>query len=99
MSIASDGEARRGVALNILTMQSPLATTSPLFRHLGSLRLFNLHCGKLGVTADKDHKHVIKRIRNLLLRARLQSWQQSLSSASSLPDVKNNPRSFTVRTC
>ncbi|KAF9006383.1 hypothetical protein BDZ89DRAFT_1233208 [Hymenopellis radicata] len=68
VSIASDGEARRGTALVQLTFKHPLNETSPIYPHVGRLPLMNLEVGDDDVTCDKDYKHVIKRFRNLLLR-------------------------------
>ncbi|KZT35002.1 hypothetical protein SISSUDRAFT_1081190 [Sistotremastrum suecicum HHB10207 ss-3] len=68
MCIASDGESRRGLSFNLLTMQEPLKETSPIYRHLHSLELLDLMVGRDDLTGDKDYKHVFKRYRNLLLR-------------------------------
>ena len=68
--IASDGEAKRGDALVILTMRSQLSTTSPIYTQLSPLRLMNHLVGPDDLTADKDFKHVLKRERNLLMRNR-----------------------------
>jgi len=66
--VASDGESRRGSALTILTHKRPLSHLSPIFPLLSNLRLMNLFVGDFDLTADKDYKHVMKRLRNLLLR-------------------------------
>ncbi|KAH9020793.1 hypothetical protein EDB85DRAFT_2094831 [Lactarius pseudohatsudake] len=68
--IASDGEAKRGDALVILTMSSQLSMSSPIYEELSSLRLMNHLVGPDDLTADKDFKHVFKRQRNLLMRNR-----------------------------
>lgn len=68
--LASDGESRRGEAFAILTFKKVLPTTSPLYSALSSLTWMNLEVGDDDLTADKDYKHVFKRIRNLLLRRR-----------------------------
>ncbi|KAF6753578.1 hypothetical protein DFP72DRAFT_1010378 [Ephemerocybe angulata] len=70
VSLASDGESRRGSALVQLTMKRPLSTTSPIYPLLAPLELMNRHVGDDDLTADKDWKHVFKRLRNLLLRSR-----------------------------
>lgn len=66
--IASDGEAKRGDALVLLTMHTSLHTSSPIFDHLSTLKLMNLLVGDDDITADKDFKHVFKRQRNLMMR-------------------------------
>ncbi|KAH8993073.1 hypothetical protein EDB86DRAFT_2805800 [Lactarius hatsudake] len=66
--IASDGEAKRGDALVILTMSSQLSASSPIYGQLFSLKLMNHLVGPDDLTADKDFKHVFKRQRNLLMR-------------------------------
>ncbi|KAI9430083.1 hypothetical protein H4582DRAFT_2064198 [Lactarius indigo] len=66
--IASDGEAKRGDALVILTMNSQLSASSPIYGQLFSLKLMNYLVGPDDLTADKDFKHVFKRQRNLLMR-------------------------------
>ena len=68
VSLASDGESRRGKALAKLTYIAPLAPTSPIYDHLIHLDLFDLFVGADDITADKDYKHVFKRLRNTLLR-------------------------------
>ncbi|KAF7420950.1 hypothetical protein PC9H_011469 [Pleurotus ostreatus] len=68
ISIASDGESRRGEALVRLTFKHALKPTSPLYPLLSQLPFFNLEVGDDDITADKDYKHVFKRLRNLLLR-------------------------------
>jgi hypothetical protein len=66
--IASDGESRRGEALVRLTFKRELVPTSPIYDSLIVLPLMNLRVGDDDLTADKDYKHVFKRLRNLLLR-------------------------------
>ncbi|KZV81456.1 hypothetical protein EXIGLDRAFT_576034, partial [Exidia glandulosa HHB12029] len=66
--IASDGESKRGKALTLLTAKRTLSADSPIYPLLSSLPLFNLLCGDDDITADKDYKHVFKRLRGLLLR-------------------------------
>ena len=66
--VASDGEAKRGDALVILTMHSTLSSDSPIYKHLKPLVFMNLLVGQDDITADKDFKHVFKRQRNLMMR-------------------------------
>ena len=68
VSIASDGKAKRGDALVILTMTSQLSERSPIYPQLQPLDLMNLLVGPDDITADKDFKHVIKRQRNIFMR-------------------------------
>lgn len=70
VSLASDGETRRGAAFVLLTFKKTLPTASPIYPLLSPLPLLNLHVGDDDLTCDKDWKHVIKRLRNLLLRDR-----------------------------
>ena len=70
VSIASDGETRRGSAFILLTFKSPLLQDSPIYSILKPLKILNLHVGDDDLTCDKDWKHVFKRWRNLLLRQR-----------------------------
>ncbi|KAF6752442.1 hypothetical protein DFP72DRAFT_1047213 [Ephemerocybe angulata] len=69
-SIASDGESRRHVALVQTTFKKKLEPTSDIYPLLAPLKLLDLHVGDDDLTCDKDWKHVIKRVRNLLLRDR-----------------------------
>ncbi|EIW78063.1 hypothetical protein CONPUDRAFT_61794, partial [Coniophora puteana RWD-64-598 SS2] len=67
--IASDGEARRGAALVILTHKRKLAPSSPIYPYVGKLALMNNLVGDNDITSDKDWKHVImKRVRCAILR-------------------------------
>jgi hypothetical protein len=66
--IASDGEAKHGDALVILTMISPLSSSSPIYEQLSPLGLMNHLVGPDDLTADKDFKHVFKHQRNLFMR-------------------------------
>jgi hypothetical protein len=68
ISLASDGESRRGAALAQLTQKKSLPKSSNIFHLLGHLKLFNTLVGDDDLTCDKDYKHVFKRLRNLLLR-------------------------------
>lgn len=68
--VASDGESRRGEALIQLTFKRELDTNSSIYPHLKPLPFMNLEVGDDDLTADKDYKHVFKRLRNLMLRTR-----------------------------
>ena len=68
ISLASDGESRRGKALTNLTYVAPLAPSSPIYDHLAHLDLMDYFVGPDDITADKDYKHIFKRLRNALLR-------------------------------
>jgi hypothetical protein len=68
ISIASDGESRRGEALVRLAFKRELTPTSPIYDMLHVLPLMNLKVGDDDLTVDKDYKHVFKCLRNLLLR-------------------------------
>ncbi|PBK59574.1 hypothetical protein ARMSODRAFT_777510 [Armillaria solidipes] len=70
VSIASDGETKRGSSLILLTLQRELAANSPIYPLLRPLSFMNLLVGDDDITCDKDYRHVFKRIRNLLLRPR-----------------------------
>jgi hypothetical protein len=68
ISLASDGESRRGKALSNLTYIAPLAPSSPIYDQLVRLDLMDYFVGPDDVTADKDYKHIFKRLRNATLR-------------------------------
>ncbi|KAF8962782.1 hypothetical protein BDZ97DRAFT_2020851, partial [Flammula alnicola] len=70
VSLASDGETRRGSAFILHTFKRQLSMESPLYVYLACLVFLNLHVGDDDLTCDKDWKHVFKRFRNLLLRLR-----------------------------
>jgi hypothetical protein len=70
VSIASDGESRRGAAFILLTFKRDLSSDSPIYPLLKPLTFLDLHVGDDDLTCDKDWKHVFKRFRNLLLRHR-----------------------------
>jgi len=70
ISIASDGETRRGSAFILLTFKHQLPPTSSIYPILSPIRFLNLHVGDDDLTCDKDWKHIFKRFRNLLLRQR-----------------------------
>ncbi|KAJ7155332.1 hypothetical protein C8R46DRAFT_1196801 [Mycena filopes] len=68
ISIASDGEAKRGAALVQECMNRDLEEGSPLYELLSVLELMNLRVGEDDITADKDYRHLLKTLRNLLMR-------------------------------
>lgn len=68
LSIASDGESRRGIALAQLTMISTLTESSPIYHMLRNLEFMNFLVGADDLTADKDYKHVLKRCRSFIIR-------------------------------
>jgi hypothetical protein len=70
VSVASDGETRRGSSLVMLTFKHKLPAHSVIYSLISPLHFMNLHVGDDDLTCDKDWKHVFKRFRNLLLRAR-----------------------------
>jgi len=72
VSIASDGETRRGSAFILLTFKSPLLQDLPIYPILKPLKFLNLHVGDDDLTCDKDWKHAFRWWRNLLL------WQCSV---------------------
>ncbi|KAJ6523229.1 hypothetical protein DFH09DRAFT_937986, partial [Mycena vulgaris] len=68
ISIASDGEAKRGTALVIQAMNRELSPESPIHPLVSVLELMNLRVGEDDITCDKDYRHVVKTLRNLLMR-------------------------------
>ncbi|KIJ50341.1 hypothetical protein M422DRAFT_159891 [Sphaerobolus stellatus SS14] len=68
--LASDGESKRGLALNQMTLKTPLFPSSRLYPLLGDLALFDTLVGPGDLTSDKDYRHVFKRGRNTMLRVK-----------------------------
>jgi hypothetical protein len=68
VSVASDGEAKRGLALALEFMKYRLSPTSPIYPLLHPLEFMNLSVGPDDITVDKDYRHVIKALRSLLMR-------------------------------
>ncbi|KAF8176492.1 hypothetical protein BJ912DRAFT_857405 [Pholiota molesta] len=68
ISIASDGESRRGEAFVQYTFKHTLSAESPIYDHLAPLVMMDLRTGDDDLTCDKDAKHVFKRLRNLCIR-------------------------------
>ncbi|KAJ7705827.1 hypothetical protein B0H16DRAFT_1482122, partial [Mycena metata] len=68
VSVASDGELRRGKALVDLTFVRELSDESNIWDLLHALPHMNFWVGEDDLTPDKDQKHVVKRKRNWLLR-------------------------------
>jgi hypothetical protein len=71
--IASDGEAKCGDALAILTMISELSEDSLIYAQLQPLEFMNLLVGCDDLTADKDPKHIIKCQQNVFM------WKKGIS--------------------
>ncbi|KAJ7064061.1 hypothetical protein C8F01DRAFT_1022169, partial [Mycena amicta] len=67
-SIATDGETRRGSAFIQKTFLRILSPDSDIYDLLCNLRFMDLWVGADDLTGDKDYKHVLKRLRNRLLR-------------------------------
>ena len=65
--VASDGKSHRGSALIQLTHKQLLSPSSKIYPLLFNIRLMNLLVGDDDLTADKDYKHIVKRLRNLVL--------------------------------
>ncbi|KAG6884618.1 hypothetical protein C0992_005991 [Termitomyces sp. T32_za158] len=96
--IASDGDSRRRRALISLALNQRLREDSPIYSPLASLSLFNLFCGDDDRTADFDTKHVCKRFRNTLLRAKGFLLDGTAISASVLKShlLKNGTDTITA---
>ena len=67
ISIASNGESRRGKALAKLTYVAPLACISLIYNLLAHLDLFDTFVGINNITVDKDYKHIFQQLHNTLL--------------------------------
>ena len=52
LCLASDGESRRGAALDLLTASSTLAPDSPIYSLLAPLKLMDLHVGEDRMLTD-----------------------------------------------
>ncbi|KAH9031978.1 hypothetical protein EDB84DRAFT_1588501 [Lactarius hengduanensis] len=57
ISITSDGKAKRGKALVLLTFKRKLSPSSPIYPWLSACALLDLHIGDDDITCDKDWKH------------------------------------------
>ncbi|KAJ6604068.1 hypothetical protein B0H10DRAFT_2167181 [Mycena sp. CBHHK59/15] len=68
ISLASDGETRRGKAFIEKTFTHSLKPESDIYDELKDLLFMDFQVGEDDLTADKDPKHVFKRGRNRLLR-------------------------------
>ncbi|KAJ7737509.1 hypothetical protein B0H16DRAFT_1762357 [Mycena metata] len=73
--ISSDGEAKRGLAMVLQTMTRTLSADHPtpetsIYPLLSPLELMNFRVGEDDITCDKDYRHVVKTLRNLLMRLR-----------------------------
>lgn len=67
--ISTDGCSLRRRVLIEITMDRELAVSSPIYHSLSPLTLFSFLHGADEITNDPDWKHVLKRLRNTLLRA------------------------------
>ncbi|CEL58799.1 hypothetical protein RSOLAG1IB_12200 [Rhizoctonia solani AG-1 IB] len=65
-SFATDGDARRRLALFRLCMKQVLCPPSPLYSELCHLEFMNLACGEDEITHDGDFKHKEKRFASAL---------------------------------
>ncbi|KAJ7744401.1 hypothetical protein B0H16DRAFT_1322187 [Mycena metata] len=68
VSVASDGESRRGKAFITLTFDHLFSRDSLIYPLLKDLNFMDFWVGEDDLTADKDPKHVFKRGRNRLVR-------------------------------
>ncbi|KAK7034836.1 hypothetical protein R3P38DRAFT_2518785 [Favolaschia claudopus] len=66
MSISTDGDHKRRLALFILCMQMEILPDNPLYPFVCNLPGLNLRVGKGNITHDGDPKHIFKRNRSLL---------------------------------
>ena len=67
ISLALDRESCHGKALAKLTYVTPLAPSSPIYDQLAHLDLMDYFVGPDNITANKDYKHVFKRLCNAIL--------------------------------
>jgi len=65
--LALDRESHCGKALANLTYVAPLAPSSPIYDQLIHLNLMDYFVGPDDIIADKDYKHIFKRLRNTIL--------------------------------
>ncbi|KIJ43371.1 hypothetical protein M422DRAFT_253250 [Sphaerobolus stellatus SS14] len=68
--LVSDGESKRGLALNQMTLKFPLSVSSRLFPLLGRLSLFDTLVRSGNLTLDKDYQHIFKHAWNAILRSK-----------------------------
>ncbi|KAJ7696176.1 hypothetical protein B0H14DRAFT_3120181 [Mycena olivaceomarginata] len=66
-SVASDSEAKRGLALALEFMKYVLTPSSPIYPLLHPLEFMNLLVGPDDITPDKHYRHVFKALRSLLM--------------------------------
>lgn len=66
--ISSDGDSKVRAATVLLTFIHELDRNGELFKKLGDLPLFDYHCGRDDITGNIDFKHILKRLRNSLIR-------------------------------
>ncbi|KAJ6565759.1 hypothetical protein DFH09DRAFT_1314554 [Mycena vulgaris] len=65
---SSDGENKRRNATIFFTFIREVGGNGDLFQKLGDLPLFDYHCGLDDLTGNIDIKHILKRLRNTLIR-------------------------------
>ncbi|KAJ6599974.1 hypothetical protein DFH09DRAFT_1271514 [Mycena vulgaris] len=63
LSVAADGDPRRGAALFVMCMHTEIIPGNPLYPFICNLPGLNRMVGKDNLTKDKDPKHLKKRIR------------------------------------
>lgn len=66
LSIASDGDAKRRLALFMMCMHSEILPGNPLYPFIRDLPGLNRRVGKDNLTSDMDPKHEFKRNSALL---------------------------------
>ncbi|KAK7015798.1 hypothetical protein R3P38DRAFT_2786718 [Favolaschia claudopus] len=66
LSISTDGDHKRRLALFVLCMQNEILPKNPLYPFVRNLPGLNLRVGKDNITHDGDPKHIFKRNRGLL---------------------------------
>ncbi|KAJ6614384.1 hypothetical protein B0H10DRAFT_2177014 [Mycena sp. CBHHK59/15] len=66
--MSSDGDNRRRNATIFFTFDREVDCDGPLFQKLGDLPLFDYHCGLGDLTGNIDIKHILKHLRNTLIR-------------------------------
>ncbi|KAJ7759828.1 hypothetical protein B0H14DRAFT_2634356 [Mycena olivaceomarginata] len=67
VSVATDGDHKRRLALFLLCMHSEILPGNPLYSFVRNLPGLNLRVGKNNLTNDADPKHTFKRLRNDLI--------------------------------
>ncbi|THV03775.1 hypothetical protein K435DRAFT_791520 [Dendrothele bispora CBS 962.96] len=70
----------KGKSLVSLTVKEQLSSSSPIYPLLCGLKFMNLLVGLWSLTADKDFRHVFKRLRNRLISRGVVIFDQVLTS-------------------